>query len=83
MEQALEYARKEPATVRVHAGGWTAQCPQCEAHDFRPAELQFLSCVSCGTQTHQAELLHQIARNTRLAADVLAERARRLAALAN
>jgi Zn ribbon nucleic-acid-binding protein len=75
MERALEHRRNDAGPVRVRAAGWTAQCPQCEAHDFHaPDRLQFLTCVSCGTQTREAELLQQIARNARLLADVLAER---------
>jgi Zn ribbon nucleic-acid-binding protein len=62
----------------------TAQCPQCESHDFHAADdLQFLACVSCGAQTHQAQLLRQIARNARLVADVLAERAKQVIPLSN
>jgi Zn ribbon nucleic-acid-binding protein len=62
----------------------TAQCPQCESHHFHPAdELQFVACMSCGAQTHQAQLLRQIARNARLVADVLAERAKHVIPLTN
>lgn len=76
MERALEQSRKAPAPIRVRAGAWTAQCPQCESHDFHPADnQQFLACTSCGAHTHQAELLQQIARTARLLAEVLAERA--------
>lgn len=78
----LEQHTQAPSTVRVRFGGFTAQCPRCEAAEFHEA-ADILSCLACGTQTSQAELLQQIARNARLVADVLAERARRFESPAN
>lgn len=70
------------ATVQL--GGFSAQCPRCEAFDFRPAAHEhLLACGSCGTQAHRAELLQQIAYSARLTADVLAEHARRVGSMAN
>ena len=61
-----------------------AQCPRCEARDFQPtARAHILVCGSCGAQTHRSALVHQIACNARLVAEILAERASRLVPLAN
>jgi len=77
MERALD-------SIRVRAGGLTAQCPHCEAHDFNPTQgLQLLACASCGAHTGQAELFQQIARNARLVADVLAQHAKHVIPLPN
>jgi len=78
----LEQKAQAPSTVRVRLGGLTAQCARCEAPDFQEA-ADILACLACGAQTSRAELLQQIARNARLVADVLAERARRFESLAN
>ena len=69
---------------RVRAGGFSAQCPRCEAPDFTAADASaLLACLSCGIEVHRAALLQQIAASARLTAEYMAEQARRLQHMAN
>jgi len=61
-----------------------AQCPSCEAQDFRPSRSShLLACNGCGAEVHRAQLLSQVARHACLDAAALAQLLQRARFLVN
>ena len=62
----------------------SAQCPKCEAQEFRPAEdAHVYACRGCGAHVHHAHLVSQVARSACLNAAAIAHLVQHAHYLAN